>query len=220
MNKQQLEHILVSAAKIGDDNEIIVIGSQSILGQFPEASKNPMLSYSMEADIYLKNKTQNTILVEGSIGEGSMFHMTFGYYAQEVGPQTAILPIGWEARLFPVFVKYSKTSSVTGYCLEAHDLAVAKYAAGREKDYGFLAVMINKGMLRKRELIGRVHKTPGINHPMIIEKIKRDFKEYASRHHDFDKMFGKSSFDSSKPLTQDKNKAVFVKHVKDQSKIK
>jgi hypothetical protein len=66
MNKQQLEHILISAARIGDDNEIMVIGSQSILGQFPESHKNPVLSYSMEADIYLKNKINNTILVEGS----------------------------------------------------------------------------------------------------------------------------------------------------------
>lgn len=91
MNKTQLEHILISASKIGDDNEIIVIGSQSVLGQFPEAGDNSVLSYSMEADIYLKNRLENTILVEGAIGEGSMFHQTFGYYAQEVGPNTAIL---------------------------------------------------------------------------------------------------------------------------------
>jgi hypothetical protein len=76
MNKFQLEHILLSAAKIGDDNEIIVIGSQSVLGQFPEAGKNPVLAYSMEADIYLKNKLKNTILVEGAIGEGSIFHLS------------------------------------------------------------------------------------------------------------------------------------------------
>lgn len=28
MNEQQLKHILISAATIGDDNEIIVLGSQ------------------------------------------------------------------------------------------------------------------------------------------------------------------------------------------------
>lgn len=218
MNKLQLEHILVSAAKIGDDNEIIVIGSQSILGQFPEAEKNPVLSYSMEADLYLKNKTSHTILVEGSIGEGSMFHMTYGYYAQEVGPQTAILPVGWEDRLFSVQVRYNHQSTVTGYCLEVHDLAVAKYSAGREKDYGFLAVMINKGMLRKKELITRVYKTAGINHQGIIDRIKRDFKDYASRHFDYNKTFGSPTKGLS--MTADQNKQAFLKKIKQRTDIK
>lgn len=147
----------------------------------------------MEVDLYLKNKTDNTIIVEGSIGEGSMFHITHGYYAQEVGPETAVLPMGWEDRLFRVLVHEKNKPTVTGYCLEAHDLAVAKYVTGREKDYGFLAVMINKGMLRKKELISRVYKTIGINHQSIIEKVKRDFKSYASCHIDFGKMFESSS---------------------------
>jgi len=85
MNKEQLKHILASAAKIGDDNEIIVIGSQSILGQFPEAAKNPVLSYSMEVDLYLKNKTSNTIIVEGSIGEGSCFISLTGIMLRKLG---------------------------------------------------------------------------------------------------------------------------------------
>ena len=185
MNEQQLKHILISAAKIGDDNEIIVVGSQSILGQFPEASKNPVLSYSMEADLYLKNKRDNTAYVEGAIGEGSLFHITHGYYAQEVGPETSVLPEGWDDRLFRVEVKFDTKAKVTGYCLEAHDLAVAKYVAGREKDYVFLAVMINKGLLKKKELISRIKLTMGINHHSIIERVKIDFKKYSSTHMNF-----------------------------------
>jgi hypothetical protein len=38
-------------------------------------------------------------LIEGSIGEASMFHATFGYYAQGVSETTAILPGGWRDRL-------------------------------------------------------------------------------------------------------------------------
>jgi hypothetical protein len=211
-----LNTLLHSAAKVGDDNEIIVIGSQSVLGQFPEAGKNPVLSYSMEADIFLKNKLKNTILVEGAIGEGSMFHQTFGYYAQEVGPNTAILPRGWEDRLFPVVVK-RPGRVVTGYCLEVHDLAVAKYAAGREKDYVFLAVLINKGMLRKKELVNRVLSTKCIQPQALIERIKRDFKEYAGRHHDF----GKYIPPSKQPVAarRDAEKQKFVADVKKSKNI-
>ena len=35
----------------------------------------------------------------GAIGESSMFHDTFGYYAQGVLETTAVLPTGWRARL-------------------------------------------------------------------------------------------------------------------------
>lgn len=216
MDRTQLEHILISAAKVGDDNEIIVIGSQSVLGQFPDAGKNPVLSYSMEADLYLKNKLKNTILVEGSIGEGSMFHQTFGYYAQEVGPNTAVLPKGWEDRLCPVVVKRG-SKTITGYCLEVHDLAVAKYAAGREKDYVFLAVMINKGMLKKKELIKRVYATKCIQVSGVIDRIKRDFKEFASTHHDFGKQF--SNAPQQVPYDKDVEKRQFVARVKKNKNI-
>ena len=34
-------------------------------------------------------------LIDGSIGEGSPFHQTFGYYAHGVAEETAVLPGGW-----------------------------------------------------------------------------------------------------------------------------
>jgi hypothetical protein len=37
MTREQLEHLLRAAADIADDDEIVVIGSQAILGQFPDA---------------------------------------------------------------------------------------------------------------------------------------------------------------------------------------
>lgn len=37
MTRKQLEHLIRATADITDDNEIVVIGSQAILGQFPDA---------------------------------------------------------------------------------------------------------------------------------------------------------------------------------------
>ena len=37
MTREQLEHLLRAAAVIANDDEIVVIGSQRILGQFPDA---------------------------------------------------------------------------------------------------------------------------------------------------------------------------------------
>jgi len=70
--------------------------------------------------------------VDLAIGELSSFHQTFGYYAQEVSPKTAIRPAGWEQRLIPL--SNENTGGATGLCLDVHDLALSKYAAGREKD--------------------------------------------------------------------------------------
>lgn len=35
MRRRDLEHIIRAAADIADDDEIVVLGSQAILGQFP-----------------------------------------------------------------------------------------------------------------------------------------------------------------------------------------
>ena len=56
---------------ISGDNEIVVIGSQSILGSFPDAPAE--LLFSCEADVYPKNKPTLAILIDGAIGEESDF---------------------------------------------------------------------------------------------------------------------------------------------------
>ena len=97
MKRIDLEHIIRAAAEIADDTEIIVIGSQAILGSFPNAPE--ILLISMEADVYPKNHPERSDLIDGSIGELSPFHDEFGYYAQGVDETTAILPDGWKDRL-------------------------------------------------------------------------------------------------------------------------
>ena len=79
MTRLNLEHIIRAAGTIADDPDIIVVGSQSVLGQFPDARSE--LLVSVEADVYPKNRPDRSDLIDGSIGEGSPFQMAFGYYA-------------------------------------------------------------------------------------------------------------------------------------------
>ena len=53
-------------------------------------------------------------LIDGSIGEASMFHDTFGYYAQGVVESTAQLPAGWQERLVPILFSYGSFDHTTG----------------------------------------------------------------------------------------------------------
>jgi hypothetical protein len=152
MNRAQLEHVIRASAAIANDDEIVVIGSQAILGQFP--TPPPELCVSMEADVYPKNHPEVADLIDGSIGELSPFHATFGYYAQGVSPETAVLPTGWQDRLVPIH--NANTRGVTGWCLEIHDLVLSKYVAAREKDVEFVAAAARHGLVNSEILLERL----------------------------------------------------------------
>ncbi len=122
--------------------------SQAILGAHPEA--RPPLTDSIEADVFSRDEPQLTDAVDGAIGEGSAFHATFGYYAHGVAENTATLPAGWKNRLVPV--RNENTRGAVGWCLEPHDLAVSKLAAGRKKDLVFVGALLRQ-RFAKAEII-------------------------------------------------------------------
>jgi hypothetical protein len=150
-----------------------VIGSQSVLGQFPDAPV--ALLASMEADLYPLHRPERAELVDGSIGEGSYFHDQYGYYAQGVGEATAVLPRGWKRRL--VRVENANTGGVAGLCLEVHDLAIAKYVAGRGKDLAFTRELARHRLTRRETLLERAMATklePAVRR-LVVARIGRDF---------------------------------------------
>jgi hypothetical protein len=142
MNRAALEHILRAAAAVANERDIVVIGSQAVLGQFPEAPES--LLTSIEADVYPRHAPDKSLLIDGAIGELSTFHQTFGYYAHGVDDTTATLPAGWAERLVPIHNE--NTAGATGWCLEIHDLAISKLVAGRDKDIRFLSVLLREQM--------------------------------------------------------------------------
>ena len=154
--RHQLEHIIRAAAGNADARDIVIIGSQSILGSYPDAPEE--LLVSMEADVYPKDAPDRSILIDGAIGELSVFHETFGYYAHGVDESTAVLPDGWKDRL--VKVENENTRGAVGWCLEAHDLAVSKLAAGREKDLDFVQCMLRNRLIEADIVRGRLALTP------------------------------------------------------------
>ena len=155
MQRSDLEHLIRASGAIAGDNEIVIIGSQAILGQFPNAPVRLLMS--MDADIYPKNNPGKADKVDGAIGEGSSFHELHGYYAQGVGEKTAVLPKGWERRL--VAVNNENTGGVTGYCLEVHDLAISKIIAMRPKDLEFVQELVRHDMIEKKTMLHRLKQT-------------------------------------------------------------
>jgi len=174
MKRSDLEHLIRAAGAVAQDGEIVIIGSQSILGQFPDASG--ILSVSAEADVFPRNRPEQADLIDGAIGEGSHFHEEYGYYAQGVGERTAVLPRGWRERLVPI--DNENTAGVVGLCLEVHDLAISKYIAGRPKDLAFTRELAKQAMTQPEALMARLNETDIAAHQLrelVLARICRDF---------------------------------------------
>jgi predicted NBD/HSP70 family sugar kinase len=92
VKRNQFEHIIAAAANVLSDDEVVVIGSQAILGS-TSAVPDSML-VSMEADIDPARHPERAIEVDGALRDRSPFHRQFGYYAHGVGPETAKAPAG------------------------------------------------------------------------------------------------------------------------------
>jgi hypothetical protein len=170
MNREQLAHILRAASAITGVQDVLVIGSQSILGAFSEHDLPLAATASMEADItfFDDSDDQKSDLVDGAIGELSGFHETFGIYAQGVSVSTATLPDGWRDRLIPL--DRADTAPGRGLCLEPHDCVIAKLVAGREKDLEFARALVSAGLIDLDTLASRLTVTPA--HPLVVERIR------------------------------------------------
>lgn len=156
MRREHLEHVLRAASQIAGDPDVLVIGSQAVLGAIPEERLPPAATASIEVDVAFFDDPDDSKAdhVDGAIGELSAFHETFGYYAQGVSVSTAVLPAGWRDRL--VLVETSSTAPGRGYLLEPHDCVVSKLIAGREKDYAFADALIKHLLIDPTVLAERV----------------------------------------------------------------
>lgn len=149
MNLRQLEHVIRAGGSITGCREIVVIGSQALLASAPNAPAE--LLRSMEVDCYPLDDPAKADLIDGSIGELSPFHETFGYYAHGVGPETAALPAGWRSRV--VRLESENTGGTTGWCISPADLAVSKLLAGREKDVAYVRTLLQAGLVDESAIL-------------------------------------------------------------------
>jgi hypothetical protein len=154
MKKRQVDHVLRAAGQITGEKQFIIIGSQSLHGKCPDLADEIM--QSIEVDLVAgKRGTRSEWL--NAIGHLSPFHESFGYYADPVDLATATLPKGWKGRL--VNLPPGETEGVKGLCLEPHDLAIAKYAASREKDLIFTRELARRGIVSATRLLTLLDQT-------------------------------------------------------------
>ena len=172
MEREEVEHAIRAAAAVTNEKELIIIGSQTIHGLKQDLPSD--LLESQELDCYAPQAPEKYALIDGALGEGSRFDETFGYYVDGVSPNTATLPRGWESRTVPF--ESANTGGAEARMLEVHDLAIAKYVAGRKKDLEFLQHLAEYGLIQARVVEERLGSTS------ILETHRHRIRQQAKKH--------------------------------------
>lgn len=173
MRREQLEHAIRTACQIIEQPEVIVVGSQSILGTYDERQLPPAATMSIEVDILpLADTNEETArladLIEGVAGEFSPFEQLHGFSIDGVDLTTSVLPEGWRHRL--VKVQNANTAPptgeprFTGWCLDKEDLCVAKLIAFREKDVNFVGALLDDHLVDGDEVARRLGDVATLHH--------------------------------------------------------
>jgi len=168
MKREQLEHLIRAAGDVSRSRRLIVVGSQAILGQHPHDAP-ARATLSREADLIPIDALDAADAISGALGELSAFDESFGYHADGVGLETAVLPSGWEDRL--VAIDNANTNGYVGLCLELHDLMLSKYFAGRDKDHEFCRAVVEAALADRETLLERLAQMPIT--PADRERIER-----------------------------------------------
>ena len=110
-------------------------------------------------------------LIDGSIGEGSQFDETFGYYAHGLEEGAAILPSDWRTRA--VTLPLEDQPGVVCICPGVDDIALSKLCAWRGKDRTWLGTAQAAGLLDMDQIRSRFPLLDGTAAPPLQELERR-----------------------------------------------
>ena len=137
MTREQLEHAIRATCEVSEDTEIWIFGSQAILAEFPDAPED--LRASIEVDVQPKNRPENVDVIDGALGEFSLFHQTHGFYVHGLPIEEAVaLPRGWQDRTKPIHDAIStrgKTGCFRRKCIQEQVRSRSPQRGYQEEDH-------------------------------------------------------------------------------------
>lgn len=169
MRRDQLEYAIRAACQIIGHPAGIIVGSQSILGNYRESELPLEATMSIEIDVLpiADDNAATAALadeIEGVAGEWSPFEELHGFSIDGVDLDTAILPAGWHDRLVRAqnlnTAAPSGSPQFVGWCLNPEDLCVAKLCAYRDKDLRFVGAILAAGMVDAAVIADRLQSVP------------------------------------------------------------
>jgi hypothetical protein len=156
MRFDSLIHLAKISRALAKDRRIVVLGSSSLLGCFPELGEpGQPLETSLDADLLVDGIDEGMAAVfKEAIGAESLFERQVGCHADVLRSAIQdVFPVGWEERLVPL----ADCDGV--FCLEPHDMAAAKLQAGRPKDVALIAALLKTNRLNLQTIEARLLTT-------------------------------------------------------------
>src|SRR5260370_30687916 len=86
MTRADLEHIIRAAGMIANVDDIVIIGSQAVLGEFPAAPAELLISN--EADVFPRYHPERSDVIEASIGQATAIQKSYSHYAHRIDETT------------------------------------------------------------------------------------------------------------------------------------
>ncbi|WP_199267542.1 DUF6036 family nucleotidyltransferase [Rhodococcus sp. JT-3] len=174
MNREDLAKAVIAACKWLDEPQVVIFGSQSLLGSYDDTELPDEATRSREVDMTPASAFRGGIGIDEKVsvldvwvGEDSPFHSMHGIYVEGIHKETVVLPHGWENRLVHFDVtdgSGNQTYGRKGLCLEPTDLCISKLIAGREKDHEYVGALIRENIITPEAMLDRIDKS-GIEWP-------------------------------------------------------
>ena len=161
MNKSLFEEVLRAVGRVTGRDEVVIIGSQSIHAITDAAPAEVIMS--VECDLLLDDEDPATAEVDEALGPNSPFVTEHDVYVDTVSASFPFLPSGWDTRLRTLDV-----GTLRARCLEIHDLALSKLAAGRLKDFELIVVLLDRGMLELETTYARIRDVGDLHMRAIL----------------------------------------------------
>jgi len=140
MTLEQFDHVCRAAAAVADVRKIYVFGANAIIPWLVGVGYPIPLSdldSSRDVDVTVGDAKLD-LLIDGAIGEFSLFDKTFFVYAHSVDFALFQAPVNWRQRAGK---RTEPASGVDIIVPHPHDLIISKLAVGRPKDFAFAAVI-------------------------------------------------------------------------------
>jgi hypothetical protein len=135
VRREEVLHVARAAARIAGVTNVVIVGSQAILGTYREDELPSAALASVEADVLVLDDIEGTAAqaISGAIGQMSMFHRENSYYADGVELSELTFPDGWQGRLLSLVADHGGDVEIRAFFPEVHDLCAAKLGAGRPR---------------------------------------------------------------------------------------
>lgn len=155
MELGHLQELFNQARKLTQHTEFVVVGSLSILGVAQGREIPARMLVSIDVDCYTRQDPGRVFELTQSLGEGSPFDASHGYFLDPISPELPTLPAQWEYRL----VKVPLRNGIVVFFLDLNDAAVSKYARGEPRDREWIQAGLAAGLLSAPTIESRFRET-------------------------------------------------------------